>query len=159
MLKDTRVNQMLQLMIILKGEWKDNVLFLTVMNKNKNELYVDEKNNIIIFKKIYDWFRKTLTIIFPNKKLMNDSYYASEENLEKITEIVSKFGTGISKCKTEIIKPEELGAKIPPEILNEVMKFTETNFMNVSKQISREKKVNTFLRLNNELFIFEKKDR
>ena len=135
---------------------QDNILLLTVMNKNKNALYTDEKNNIIILKKVYDWFRQTLTVILPEKKPIDDSYYASEENLEKITEIVSKFGTGISKCKIEAIKMEELAAKIPPEILNEVIKFTETNYMNMSKQGNRLVKANSFLRINSELYIFVK---
>ena len=32
---------------------QDNVLFLTVMNKNKNNLYQDRNNRIVIFKDIY----------------------------------------------------------------------------------------------------------
>ena len=139
-------------------EKQDNVLFLTVMNKNKDALYTDEKNNINIFKKVYEWFSQTLTVILPGGKPIDDSYYASEENLEKITEIVSKFGTGISKCKIEPIKMEELSAKIPPQILSDVIKFTETNYMNISKQANKKIKANSFLRVNNELYIFEKKN-
>lgn len=139
-------------------EKQDNVLFLTVMNKNKDALYTDEKNNINIFKKVYMWFSHTLTVILPDRKPIDDSYYSSEENLEKITEIVSKFGTGISKCKIESVKMEELSAKIPPQILNEVIKFTETNYMNISKQTNKKIKANSFLRANNELYIFEKKN-
>lgn len=138
-------------------ENQDNVLFLTVMNKNKNALYSDEKNSIIIFKQLFEWFGQTLTVILPGGKPIDDSYYASEENLEKITEIVSKFGTGISKCKIEPIKMEELSAKIPPQILSDVIKFTETNYMNMSKQGNKEIKSNSFLRVNNELYIFEKR--
>ena len=139
-------------------EKQDNVLFLTVMNKNKDALYTDEKNNINIFKKVYEWFSQTLTVILPGGKPIDDSYYASVENLEKITEIVSKFGTGISKCKIEPIKMEELSAKIPPQILSDVIKFTETNYMNISKQANKKIKANSFLRVNNELYIFEKKN-
>jgi len=137
-------------------ENQDNVLLLTVMNKNKNALYTDEKNAIIIFKRVYDWFRHTLTIILPERKPIDDSYYASEENLEKITEMVSKFGTGISKCKIEAIKMEELASKVPSEILNDVIQFTEANYMNKSKQSNKAVKTNSFLRFNSELYIFEK---
>jgi len=135
---------------------QDNILFLTVMNKNKNALYSNDNNNIIIFKKIYEWFQQTLSVILPGVKPIDDSYYASEENLEKITEIVSKFGTGISKCKIETVKMDELSSKIPPQILNDVIKFTETNYMNMSKQQNKKVKANSFLRVNNELYIFEK---
>ncbi len=137
-------------------EKQDNVLLLTVMNKNKNALYTDEKNNIIIFKNVYDWFRQTLTVILPEGKPIDDSYYASEENLEKITEIVSKFGTGISKCKIKPIKMEDLASKVPTEILNNVIKFTENNYMNMSKNGKKPIKANSFLRVNSELYIFEK---
>ncbi len=138
-------------------ENQDNVLFLTVMNKNKNALYSDEKNSIIIFKQLFEWFKQTLTVILPGGKPIDDSYYASEENLEKITEIFSKFGTGISKCKIETIKMEELSAKIPSQILSDVIKFTENNYMNMSKQGDKKVKSNSFLRVDNELYIFEKR--
>lgn len=138
-------------------ENQDNVLLLTVMNKNKNSLYSNKKNNIIIFNKLYEWFRQTLTIILPGSKPIDDSYYSSEENLEKITDIVSKFGTGISKCKIEKINREELSAKVPPQILNDVIKFTENNYMNLSKQKDKNiVKASSFLRVDNELYIFEK---
>jgi len=135
---------------------QDNVLFLTIMNKNKNNLYQNINNNIIIFKDIYTWFEQVLVVIPPEGKMIDDSYYASEENLEKITEIVSKFGTGISRCKIEPIKMEELSLRIPPQILNEVIKFTEQNYMNLSKQAKKIVRANSFLRVNNELYIFEK---
>ena len=135
---------------------QDNVLFLTVMNKNKNNLYQDRNNSIVIFKDIYTWFEQVLVVIPPEGKMIDDSYYASEENLEKITEIVSKFGTGISKCKIEPIKLEELSTRIPPQILSDVIKFTEQNYMNAAKQGQKNVKANSFLRANNELYIFEK---
>ena len=135
---------------------QDNVLFLTVMNKNKNNLYQDRNNSIVIFKDIYTWFEQVLVVIPPEGKMIDDSYYASEENLEKITEIVSKFGTGISKCKIEPIKLEELSTRIPPQILSDVIKFTEQNYMNATKQGQKNVKANSFLRANNELYIFEK---
>ena len=53
---------------------------------------------------------------------------------------------------------EELSAKIPPQILSDVIKFTENNYMNMSKQANKKIKANSFLRVNNELYIFEKKN-
>lgn len=135
---------------------QDNILFLTIMNKNKNALYLNENNNIIILKKMYDWFNQTLTIILPDRKPIDDSYYASEETLGKITDIVSKFGTGIKNCKIQSIKMEELPSKIPPQVINDVIKFTETNYMNTVKQGNKNAKSNTFLRVDRELYIFEK---
>lgn len=137
---------------------QDNVLLLTIMNKNKNTLYSNENNNIMIFKRVYEWFSKTLTVILPGGKPIDESYYASEENIKKITDIVSKFGTGISKCKLEPIKMEELSSKIPQQILRDVIEFTEKNYMNLSKQGNTIVKANSFLRVNNELYIFEKND-
>ncbi|MDD3303945.1 MAG: ATP/GTP-binding protein [Clostridia bacterium] len=134
---------------------QDNVLFLTVMNRNKDALY-QANNNIVIFRDIYNWFSQALVVIPPEGKMIDDSYYASEENLEKITEIVSKFGTGISKCKIEPVKMDELATRIPSQILNDVVKFTEKNYMDATKQGDRNVKSNTFLRANNELYIFEK---
>lgn len=137
-------------------ENQDNVLFLTVMNKNKNALYLKEENTVTIFKKVYEWFQQSLTIILPGSKPIDDSYYASEESLGEITNIVSKFGTGISKCKIETVKLDEVSSRIPPQVLNEVIRFTENNYMNIAKQKSENVKSNSFLRIDNELYIFEK---
>lgn len=137
---------------------QDNILFLTIMNENKNDLYTNKNDSINIFKKVYEWFVKSLVIIFPNKTLINDSYYASEENLGKVTEIIKKFGTGISDCKFESINQEYLSTKIPSNILNRVMKFTEEIYLNKSKQKGKKVKATTFLRKDKDLYIFEKND-
>ena len=135
---------------------QDNILLLTVMNKNKDALYNNENDNIIIFKRVYEWFAQTLTVILPNAKPMNATYYASEEGLEQITDIVSKFGTGISKCKTQSVKMDELSSKIPPQVLKDSIRFTEANYMNKMKKEKNNAKANGYLRVDNELYIFEK---
>lgn len=135
---------------------QDNILFITVMNKNKDALYKNEKSDVFILKKIYDWFKETLTIILPNGKTMNGSYYISEENLQKITNIISKFGTGISKCKIQSIEMDELATRVPQAILKDVIEFTETNYIKLNKQSHKKAKANTMLRADNELYILEK---
>ncbi len=135
---------------------QDNILFLTIMNENKNDLYLNEEDNINIIKKVYNWFYNSLVIIFPDKTLMNDSYYASEENLEKITEIVKSFGTGIKKCKFEAIKQEDLAAKISDEILNKAITYIENIYTKYIKQGKKKFKAKVFLRTGKDLYIFEK---
>lgn len=51
---------------------------------------------------------------------------------------------------------EELSTKIPPQILADVIKFTEQNYMKIMKEGKKKVKANAFLRANNELYIFEK---
>ena len=135
---------------------QNNYLLLTVMNKNKDALYQDANSKIIIFKDVYEWFTKTLTLIPPDGAMINDSYYASEDGLKKITDIVSKFGTGISNCKIEPIKKEELTSKIPLPLLQNAIKFTETNYMETKKKTENKIKATSFLRVDKELYIFEK---
>ena len=109
---------------------QDNILFLTIMNKNKETLYEGfPENNVTIFKDLFNWFRNSLVIIFPNGRLDSSMYFSSEENISKINEIISTFGTGISECKLIDSDMQELKNNIPPDILKEMINTMEKVYM------------------------------
>lgn len=137
-------------------ETDNKILFLTVMNRNKQSLYKETKNNIIVFNKIYNWFNKELVVIFPQLKQTPDSLYISDGSIDKITEIVSTFGTGISKCKCEEIKLEELYSKVNEEKIKEIINFVDKRYEEL-KKLNKEAIGNFTLRLGNELYIIERK--
>lgn len=135
---------------------QDDVLFLKVMNTNKDSLYSENKNNnLSILKKVFSWFKDVLTIITPDTKKPAESYYATEEGLNKIAKVAAQFGTGISKCKTQKINKLDI-TKIPKPILEDVMRFMEVKYNELLKMGEKEPKLNAFLRANNDLYILEK---
>ena len=134
---------------------QDTVLFLTVMNKNKETLYKDNPtNNVCILKDIFSWFVNSLIIIFPQVGLDNTPFFSSEESIEKINEIISKFGTGISECKAVEANLQELQAAIPPEILRDMINKIESEYVNSQKNKTNIQQAS--IRINRELYIIRK---
>ena len=136
---------------------QDTILFLTVMNRNKDTLYKDNmNNNVTIFKNIYNWFINTLVIIFPQVGLDNTPFFTSQENMEKINEIISKFGTGISECKFVKGNIQELQAAIPPDILKDMINTIEGAYLNAQKNNIKPNIQEAAIRVNREMYIIRK---
>lgn len=134
---------------------QDTILFLTVMNKNKETLYKDNPtNNVCILRDIFNWFVNSLIIIFPQIGLDNTPFFSSEESIEKINEIISKFGTGISECKVVEANFQELQAAIPPEILRDMINKIESEYVNNRK--NKNKIQQASIRINREMYIIRK---
>jgi len=64
----------------------------------KNKEFSNDKNNATI-KIIFDWFWNSLAVLKPSGSLLWDFDFDNEENLEKMTKILSTFDTGILDLK------------------------------------------------------------
>ncbi len=134
---------------------QDTILFLTVMNKNKETLYKDNPaNNVCILKDIFNWFINSLIIIFPQVGLDNTPFFSSEKSIEEINDIISKFGTGISECKVVDANFQELQAAIPPEILRDMINKIESEYVNSKNSNTNIQQAS--IRINRELYIIRK---
>lgn len=138
---------------------QDNILFLTVMNKNKDDLYKSTMSEQLkTVKNIYDWFRNVFTVIFPQNGIDNSSFFSSEESLEKINDIISTFGTGISECKIVNSSMEELTSKVPLDIINNIRNNMQIDFFKQVKGNVNAEPKNFLFRINKELYILEMTD-
>lgn len=137
---------------------QDNVLFLTIMNKNKETLYKENlNNNIIILRDLFLWFTQSLIVITPQGLLDNSMYFLSEESIEKISDIIGTFGTGIKKCRYEKSSLDEILVKVrPPEVLKEIINTLEMTYLNNAKNKSNFKTAQGILRLNREMYVLRK---
>ena len=136
---------------------QDNILFLTIMNKNKDTLYEEfPDNNVSIFKELFDWFKISLTIISPETILDNTPYFSSEENITKISEIISTFGTGIKECKLVESNMQELKNNIPPDVLKEMVNTMEKVYIENLKKNNKNKIQMGSIRVNKEMYILKK---
>jgi len=136
----------------------DNTLFLTEMNRNKETLYQDFlSNNVVILKKLFDWFVNSLIIIFPQSRLCNNRFFYSEEYIKKINKIITTFGTGIKECKVVNANMQELQqSNIPPQFLKEMVDTIEKAYVE-AKQNNNEKNIQqAFIRVNREMYIMKK---
>ncbi len=136
---------------------QDTILFLTIMNKNKDTLYREyNDNNVTIFKDIYNWFLNSLVIIFPQLSLDSSPLFLSEESLNKINELISKFGTGISQCNlVDSSLDELLSLNLPPEFLKNMLNNLDTAYINRVKNNITEKPL-VSLRINREMFFINR---
>ena len=134
---------------------QDNILFLTLMNINKDSLYEENPcNSVIIFRKVFNWFLNSLVVIFPDVYLDNSKFFISNQKLNEINALISKFGTGISQCKLIDCPLDELQSKLPPAIFNNLI----NQFEKFVSARANEKNPRVNIRLNKDIYFLSKKD-
>lgn len=116
---------------------EDNtILFLKVMNQNKNTLYKKYKT-ASIFKNVYDWFQNQLSINYPDRPVSDYSYMMRTENIDELCKIISSFGTGISDFKLVDIDENRVMNELPRKLVHNIL----TEIEEKTRQIKREKKI------------------
>ncbi|MGP1437570.1 MAG: AAA family ATPase [Treponema sp.] len=94
-----------------------NVLFLKIMNQNKKTFYENQTNSSVnALRNVYEWVEKSLDINYPDRPISNYEYLSKTDELKKVSNIISSFGTGIT----------DFGMKKIP--LKEVMKGLSYEF-------------------------------
>lgn len=135
-------------------KYEDSILFLSEMNRNKSDLY-KKRNEIDVFKNVYNWFMNNIDINYPDRVFSNYSYFMKKANSEEICETIKAFDTGITKFQIIEANREELNSTIPTNLLNEI-------YENLEDEIARHKKENidiedlgALLRGSKDFYIFE----
>lgn len=93
-------------------------LFLTEMNRNKN---IPDDSELILFKRIFEWFSKDLVIYSPNTPITNFEYYYETDSLEVVDRLIESFDTGISSVRIDRVSIEDLNTKLPKEIFMDIV--------------------------------------
>lgn len=135
----------------------ESVLFLSVMNRDKSELY-KSKSELLVFKNIYDWFKKDLDINYPDKPFSNYSYFMTKSNSEEIFNTINKFGTGITNFKIIDAKHDDIANSLPPDLLKTVKEDLEKTIVESKKEGTPKSEVGFLIRGDKEFFIFEVDD-
>ncbi len=114
-----------------------SVLFLSIMNKNKDALY-DTYQNIKIYKRIFNWFRFNLSVNFSDRPVTNYSYLLNEESIQAISKLLNDFGTGVSKFDLADVSIEKIISKVPKEMMKDITdSLIEQQKFFASKEIER----------------------
>ena len=101
----------------IKGD--DSILFLTLMNKNKAAFY-DAFEDAEIYRRLFDWFRTKLSVNSPDRPITNFSYLLNQESVEKISELLSEFSTGVSQFELIDISIDKVLGDIPKDFVQEI---------------------------------------
>lgn len=98
---------------------RENQLFLTHFNDKK---IIDRFAGNNLFMDVLNWFKQSLTIIFPNSKVHGIEFEIEENNdlKQSFKYYLKKLGTGIDGIELNPVNIEDI-ADIPKDILNETV--------------------------------------
>jgi hypothetical protein len=102
----------------------ETALLLSVMNQHKKNLYV-EYSEALLFKNIYEWFKKCLDINYPDQPPSLNSCMGNSANINEICEIISAFGTGITSYEIVDVPVEQIISKLPKFIVEDIVEKLE----------------------------------
>lgn len=128
-----------------------SVLFLSIINTNKKNLY-EEYKSVSILKEIYIWIKENLDINYPDRPISDYSYMANAENVREVCNIISAFGTGITDFKMVEIPIEKLISRLPKPIRDKLTYDLETKTSEMKKNGDMEN-VSLIMRSNRDFFI------
>ncbi len=139
-------------MEIYAGDVRDDssVLFLSVMNQNKKNLY-EEYEQARILKKVFAWINKRLDINYPNQPISDYSYLAKADNVEEICKIISAFGTGITNFKMVDVHIEKVLGNIPKDIQQHIISDIERKRARIRKE--EDKEISLIMRSSSDFFV------
>ena len=129
----------------------DSVLFLTMMNQNKKDLY-NQYPNADVIKKVFNWIKYQLDINYPDRPISNYSYMANSENVEQICKIISAFGTGITNLSLVDVSPEVVLSKLPDFVRKDIISNLHEDVKELKKS-KEQKEVGLIMRSNKDFFI------
>ncbi len=155
--KDSSLNERLNIYAEDVKE-DDSILFLRVMNQNKDSLYTNS-SDIKIYKYIYNWFKYKLSVNYPDRPITNYSYLMDREHVNQIGSLLSSFGTGVSEFVIAEVTLEKISNNVPKDIMQDIF-----DNLNEQKKLYEEKTDNNapaiMLRSadDNSMFIIELED-
>lgn len=132
----------------------DSILFLNLMNRNKDSLY-EQESELMILHKVYIWFRDKLDINYPDRPISDYSYFATNENAEEISHMISAFGTGITGFRLVDISSDKMAAALPRDVLQKLSHRLEKENSFNKKQQNKKKSGVLFRGSQKEFYIVE----
>ncbi len=98
----------------------DSILFLTILNRNKDNLY-KEFDEALIFKQVFSWFDNNLDINYPNTPFDNSRYFFTDESYKQIANYLEAFGTGVCNVTSDNVSEEIIKEKLPKSMLEDII--------------------------------------
>lgn len=118
-----------------KLEFTDDIKKL-VLNRTNQTKKISPSSNLVVLKSVYEWFLKDLRIIYPNQPVMRFENLYTSSNVDKISEILNSFDTGISKVKIEEISRHKLLDELSTEAAETFLDSFKEAFDNVETLIN-----------------------
>lgn len=151
--KNSDLNRRLE-MYISDTKSEKQVLFLKLLNQNKADLYATY-SEAAIFKTLFSWFDKNLSVNFPDTMISDYSYFLEKDKKEVVSKVLCGYGTGIVDFSIEDNTKEMINSKIPEDLLNKIVSKLQKS---KSSGDEEEKDPFVILRAPGEFFIMQMDD-
>ncbi|PKM65884.1 MAG: transporter [Firmicutes bacterium HGW-Firmicutes-2] len=102
----------------------DTILFLKIMNQNKDNFY-NENKEAAILKEMFRWIEINLDVNYPDRPISDYSYFMTDDNINEISRVISAFGTGITKFRVVDVAPESIFADLPRKLAQDIISKLE----------------------------------
>lgn len=96
------------------------ILFLRVMNKNKDSLY-ESYPELSAYRNVYRWFRFKLSVNFPNEPITQYSYFFDSQGSAAAEELLARYDTGISKVQVCDEPIDKLVSQLPKRLFTDLV--------------------------------------
>lgn len=128
-----------------------SVLFLSIMNQNKKNLYQKyEKASII--RDVFGWIKNQLDVNYPNQPISDYSYLASENNADEVCRIISAFGTGITGFRMVDVPVEKVLGELPQKLRQHIITDIEKKRAEIRND-KKDAEITLVMRSNIDFFI------
>ena len=115
-------------------ESNDTVLFLTEMNRNKEDIYL-KFASLSPFQEIYRWFEQRLIINYPDDPVSPvPCYIKDENNLDEANRIISSLGLGISRFQIVDANMDEIRKIVPSDVLKRILEDINKKIITAKKK-------------------------
>ena len=132
-----------------------SILFLRVMNQNKESLY-GEDSPIKIYRTLYRWFRHRLSVNYPDEPITQYNYFFDSQGSVAAEKLLAKLDTGISKVNVYDEPVEKVMAQFPKEFRQGVLDtLTEQKRHNEENSIDEIPSVMVRSREGHSMYIIE----
>lgn len=112
-----------------------DILFLNEMNDKAKAILYTSKNELSIFKDVYNWFSEKLDVNYPDRPISDYSYFRDNNNKEEICRVIRGLGTGITNFKMIHSSLEQVKDKLPKELLIQLQNDLEELINSKNKDI------------------------
>lgn len=132
-----------------------SILFLRVMNKNKDSLY-DAYPILEPYRNVYRWFRFKLSVNYPDEPITQYTYFFDSEGSAAAEELLARFDTGISKVQVCDEPTDKLIAQFPKRLWSDLVEsLTEQKKRYEEQQQERIPAIMLRMQEDHSMYIFE----
>ena len=128
-----------------------SVLFLSIMNQNKRNLYQSYKSAVAL-RNVYLWINNNLDINYPDQPISDYMYLSRTDKVNEVCRIISAFGTGITGFRMVDVSVEKVLRRMPKSLQEKIFANLEQQQVKV-RENNHIESVNMIMRSLMDFFV------